>query len=790
MNMKKQNIAQHFLHYDRPADFWEEALPVGNGRIGGMVYGEPGSEIIALNEDTLWSGLPGNELEHYDGFLDSVRETRRFLAERDYVRADRSLTAAMLKGKDSESYMPAGEINLHCDVPGKIEGYRRCLDLENAVAGTEYRCGGIKFRREVFVSYPAQVMVIHFRADAPGMITFRAQLKTLMAGTHGGEKDTIWFSGHCPLACRYNYALTQWSERFRGPGGINFSMRLKAYAQGGSVAVSPNGLMRVTGADEVTLVLALRSDFRNFQTSPEKECALAEALAQKDLEGINIAALFSEHQKDYQALYNRSRLAFPVTGDDELCTVERIRHCEAAKKISPNLIALLYHFGRYLLIASSRPGTQPANLQGIWNNMLMAPWASNYTTNINTEMNYWPAETASLAECVEPIYRFVRECAVNGMKTAEKLYGCRGWCMHHNSDLWRKTTPAACIAQCSAFPFAGFWLLRQFYEHYLYSGDKAFLKKCYDLYQGAARFILDFLQKEEDGTCTISPSTSPENGFLEPSGKHFCCVSAGSAVDLTIARELFETFREIAAELQISEPMIEEIEEVLPRLRLPGIGRHGQLLEYDDEFEEALPDHRHLSHLYGVCPGAVFTPEQHKELYEAGRVSLAHRSDFSTGWAMAWRTILWTRYLDGEHAMRCMSAFLHLVEPNHGIASCEGGGIYQNLFCAHPPFQIDGNFGACAAIAEMFVQSQRKTADGKRLIHLFPALPRQWQEGSITGLRTRGGLTVELHWTDGAYEADIVSGRGGTFAFCTPDREFEKTLQPGECLKITGRRSG
>lgn len=788
--MDNRSAAQHLLHYDKPAVFWEEALPVGNGRLGGMVYGEPACEVIALNEDTLWSGLPGNDLAHYDGFLNSVREVRRLLAERDYIRADRKLTDAMLKGTDSAAYMPAGKIVLHCEIPGKIEDYHRSLDLENAVADVEYRCGNVRYRRRVFVSWPAQVMVIHFSADAPGAVTFRAQLETLMAGTHGGKEDTVWFNGHCPLSCRYNHALTQWSESFRGPGGVNFSMRLKAYARGGKVTVGANGLMRVDGADEVTLALALRSDFKNCQTPPERDCAFAEALAQKDLGSINAAGLLSEHRKDYQSLYNRSRLAFPVTADDGICTDERIRKCRSEKKMAPNLIALLYHFGRYLMIASSRPGTQPANLQGIWNDMLMAPWACNYTTNINTEMNYWPAESAALAECAEPLYRFVRECADNGRTTAQKLYGCRGWCMHHNSDLWRKTTPASCIAQCSAFPFAGFWLLRQFYEHYLYSGDKAFLEKCYDLYQGAVRFVLDFLQKGKDGSYTATPSTSPENGFLEPSERRFCCVSDGSAIDLTIARELLEVFSEIAAELQYDEPMLKEVAAVLPRLRLPGIGQNGQLLEYNEDFEEALPEHRHLSHLYGVFPGAVFTPEQHKELYGAGRISLAHRGDFSTGWAMAWRCILWTRYFDGEHAMRCISAFLHLVEPNHGIASCEGGGIYQNLFCAHPPFQIDGNFGVCAAVAEMLVQSHRKSADGRRIIHLFPALPPQWGEGAVSGLRTRGGLTVGLCWGNGAYEVDIVSRHGGEFVFCAAGSKLEKSLLPGERLKITGYFQG
>ncbi len=787
--MKKQDIARHILHYDKPAEFWEEALPVGNGRIGGMVYGEAESEVISLNEDTLWSGLPGEE--YADGFPDAVKETRQFLEKHDYFHADKTLSAALLKGKDSAGFMPAGELRFHCRMPGMTEDYRRYLDLKNALAVTEYRCGDIHFRREVFVSHPAQVMVIRFQADAPGMISFRCELKSLLDGRYCGGEDSIWFGGHTPLSSRRNHAMTQWScaltdwsKPYRPTGGVNFQIRLKACSKGGKVTAQKNGLLRVSDADEVTLILALRSDFKDFQTPPTEDCTLAESLCLKDLENIDVAKLFAEHQKDYQALYNRSCLEFPADAEDELCTDERIRRCEETGKISPNLVALLYHFGRYLLIASSRPGTQPANLQGIWNDMLMAPWASNYTTNINTQMNYWPAEAAALPECAEPLYQFVRECAVNGTITAEKLYGCRGWCMHHNSDLWRKTTPAVVVAQCAAWPFAGFWLLRQFYEHYLYSGDKAFLEKCYGLYQGAARFILDFLQKESDGAYTTSPSTSPENGFFDAE-KRFCCVAAGSAVDLTIARELFETFKEIAAVLQIPEPMISEIDDVLPFLRIPGIGRYGQLLEYNEDFEEADPLHRHLSHLYGIFPGAAFTPERYRELYEAGRVSLERRGDFSTGWAMAWRIILWARYFDGEHAMRCMSAFLHLVEPNHGITSCEGGGIYQNLFCAHPPFQIDGNFGTCAAIAEMLVQSHRKSADGKILIHIFPALPQQWQQGRISGLRTRGGLTMDMCWQEGKYEVNIKAAREGSFVLAAPGREIEKYFKAGECMTIS-----
>ncbi len=781
-----KSIAQHILHYDKPAEFWEEALPVGNGRIGGMVYGEPGSEIIALNEDTLWSGLPEDEQQYYGKFPELLSQTREFLRKRDYIHADGTLTSAMVLGKDSAGYMPAGELCFHCDVPGKAEDYRRYLDLENAVTGTEYRCGNVHFKREVFVSNPAQVMVIRFKADAPGMISFRVQLKTLMAGVHGGLDDTVWFSGHCPLLCRYNYAATRWSERFRGPGGVNFHMRLKAYAEGGSVSVSPNGMMRITAADEVTLVLALRSDFKDFRTPPMEDCALAESLCMKDLENIRIDELWEEHLRDYHSLYNRSRLEFPAEDGDELCTDERIRRCEKNGIIPPGLAALLYHFGRYLMIASSRLGSQATNLQGIWNNMLMAPWASNYTTNINTEMNYWPAEAASLAECAEPLYKLVRECAEKGAETARNLYGCRGWCLHHNTDLWRKTTPAACIAQCSASPFSGFWLLRQFHEHYLYSGDRDFLAGFYDIYQGAARFILDFLQKQDDGSYTVSPSTSPENGFFEPFERRFTAVATGSAIDLTLAREVLSTLKEIASGLQREEPMISEIDEVLPLLRIPGIGKHGQLLEYNEDFEEALPDHRHLSHLYGIHPGALFTPEEYPELYHAGKVSLTRRGDFSTGWAMAWRIILWARYFDGEHAMRCMKAFFHLVEPNHGIASCEGGGIYRNLFCAHPPFQIDGNFGTCAAIAEMLVQSHRKNADGKTIIHIFPALPQQWKQGRITGLRARGGLTADISWQAESYEVNIKADREGDFVLTAPGREFEKHFTAGESLTVNG----
>ncbi len=770
--------ASQVLFYREAAPYWEAALPLGNGRLGAMIHGGAEQESLALNDDTLWSGRPENR--YSKEIFKSLPEARRLIAERKFSEADKFISEHM-GDHDSQSYLPAGDLNIRFRHTGSIENYRRELDLSTALFSMEYTTGGVQFRREAFASHPAQILVYRITAGTRGSLNFEAEFASQIRGQAASLNGDIVFDGECPVHDRRDEIV--WKDD-QGRTGIRYRMHLRALSEGGSLC-SENGVLKVEGADSVTLLLSIRSNFKDWKTMPEESGIDWKALAAADLdkaEKAGFEVLKQQHIGDYRALAMRSVLEFPEQPGDEGTVPERLALEQNREIFSPSLAALLYNYGRYLMIASSRPGTQATNLQGIWNRLLFPPWGCNYTTNINTEMNYWPAENTNLAECAEPLFQFIRDLSEKGKDAARELYHLSGWCLHHNSDLWRYCSTATGRAQWLFWPVCGGWLCRHVMDHYRYSADKEFLSRFEPILRGAAEFFLGLLQ-DHNGVLETCPSTSPENNFIDPETGKSAAAASGSVMDMSIIRETFESVLECAEALSSEDAFVRKIRQALPKLRKPSIGSEGQLLEYGEDFQEAEIHHRHVSHLYDVYPGSAFTPEHNREYYDAARVSLERRGDLSTGWAMGWRVALWARFLDGDHACRVIRNLLTPVFPQGTPNYVAGGGVYPNLFDAHPPFQIDGNFGVTAAIGELFVQSHKRTPEGETVVELFPALPSAWTEGRITGLRAQGDLTINLKWNKpGAADflAEITAGHEGTFLFRTPAGSVKKHLHAGE----------
>lgn len=783
------------LLFDSEAACWEAALPLGNGRLGAMVFGGAVNDRVALNEDTLWSGRPAapGDLDAAcaPDFPARLAEVRALLRARRFAAATALANASLTGRADSASYVPAGELRLRFFLPGAASDYARALDLDRAMATTRLRAGGVAFAREALVSCPAQTFVYRLTADAPGAISFDAAFSAPAPGAVGEEEGAIVLDAACPWHDRNGEV--RWAGP-HGETGTPYRLAARVVAQGGACAVA-DGKISVRGADEALLLIAVRSGFRDWRSAPEAGLARASALADlRQAAGQSWEALRDAHLRDYQALYRRSVLRLPARPGDNAVLARRLAAAARAGDsgdgagFSPALAALLYNFGRYLLISCSRPGTQAANLQGIWNDDLRAPWGCNYTTNINLEMNYWPAESVNLPECAEPLFAFVREAAASGAATARRLYGARGWCLHHNSDLWRFSTPATGLCRWACWPVAGGWLCRHLLDHYRYGGDKNFLAAVAPLVRGAAEFFLDFLV-EENGELTTSPATSPENSFRDPETGEECGVATGSLMDLSIVRETLEGVLECDAALGGGDALAEKARAALARLRRPRVGPDGRLLEYGEDFAEVEPQHRHLSHLYGVYPASEFTPERGAGFYAAARAALERRGDRSTGWAMGWRAALWARFRDGARACKVIGNLLRPVAPGDRQPGGEGG-VYPNLFDAHPPFQIDGNLGVAAAIAEMFLQSHRRAPDGAVLVDCFPALPPNWESGEIVGLRAQGGLTLDLAWGGGVFTARAHASLPGRFRFAFPGGALDLTAQAGETFALRADGSG
>lgn len=733
----------HRLWYAQPAAVWEEALPLGNGRLGAMVYGNPANDIIQLNENTFWAGGPHNNLN--PAALQSLAEIRRLIAAGDYLGAE-ALAAKNItsQGSNGMPYQTAG--NLHLEFPAHKEyrNYYRELDIANAVATTRYQVKDVVYTREVFSSFVDQVIVVKLSASKAGQLNFSGRLSHPSQSIFSQEDAST-------------VAMLVQSNDHEGiKGQVKLASLLNVNISGGSLTQRDNRI-QVSNADSAVLLISMATNFVNYKDISANAVSRAQhylANAKQHINNQQYVARKTAHSDFYKQYFDRVTLSLGKGEFAQEPTDQRIRLF--AERHDPELASLYFQFGRYLLISSSQPGGQPANLQGLWNHRQDPPWDSKYTLNINAEMNYWPAEVTQLSELHEPLINMVKELAITGQESAKTMYGARGWMAHHNTDIWRIT--GGVDNTWGAWPTSNAWLSQHLWEKYLYGGDKKYLASVYPIMKSAVTFYEDFLIESPDKKWLIvSPSMSPENAPKTTGTK----IAAGVTMDNQLLFDLFSNTIAAANILGEDKNLIPVWKKILSRLPPMQIGKYHQLQEWLHDWDDPQDKHRHVSHLYGLYPSNQISPLHSPELFSAARVSMEQRGDPSTGWSMNWKINLWARLLDGDRAFKLIRDQIKPALTLDGSVS-ESGGTYPNMFDAHPPFQIDGNFGFTSGMAEMLAQSH----DGA--VHLLSALPQEWPRGAVTGLMMRGGFVVDMRWDSGQIrELKIHSRLGGNLRLRT-----------------------